>query len=465
MSVKLPSFNTDFTCYLDNQPPHTVKLVTNTEIIECSGVILSQHSQVLREQIRQDNEVFLLDYQYVRELLVLLHGGCVDLTVENCLEFVKFACQFKVEGVVEQVYCFLSSVVNSSNVVQCVKVCLGAIKVASFYADDGLGRDLLWPCEDIVDMMSSEEVVEFVSHFEPDEVFAMFVNKIFVKKMLSVCSGLVIESNAESFLESLLLNEDFVEAAALCPEPEITTFFEVVEKLNSLSVKSWKVLHILKKSVFKEKSMSSLNVQVASGNNSHQMLLKDWRSYTGDQMFQLCKLASGINNFYLMEIIISWVSLKKPNLKTVKRLCNAIDPALLPCLYLEHAAAIINLLGYKVTLKTDKGTTSKSSHTFNKKVSVELRHDVHQLSISFICGCPNYGQPPCGKIEVNKAEVVVYCRQSPLSRYAVYGTTEDGKHIPFYADVMAVMTVPIANITLIELDSIEERYTKKARHI
>ena len=399
----------------------------------------------------------------------------MDLTVENCLEFVKFACQFKVEGVVEQVYCFLSSVVDSSNIAQCARICLGAIKIASFYGDDGLGRDLLWPCEDVVEMMSSEDVVEFVGHFEPDEVFAMFVNKIFVKKLLSVCSGLVKESNAESVLESLLLYVDFVEAAALCPEPEITTFFEEFEKLN-LSVRSWKVLHILKKSVFKEKSKSTLNVHVASGNNSHQMLLKDWRTYTGDQMFQLCRLASGINNFYLMEMIISWVSLKKPNLKTVKRLCNAIDPALLPCSYLEHAAAIINRLGYKVTLKTDKGTESKTSHIFREKVSLELTYDVRKLSIYFKCCEENsyYGSISTGKIEVNEAGVVVYCRQNkrdknsdfaPLSKYAVYGTTEDGKHIPFYADLMAVMTVPIANITLIELDSIEERYTKKARHI
>jgi hypothetical protein len=46
MSVKLDNFNTDFTRFLEDKIPHTVKLVTDNEVIECSGVILAQHDTV-----------------------------------------------------------------------------------------------------------------------------------------------------------------------------------------------------------------------------------------------------------------------------------------------------------------------------------------------------------------------------------------------------------------------------------
>ena len=156
-----------------------------------------------------------------------------------------------------------------------------------------------------------------------------------------------------------------------------------------------------------------------------------------------------------MEIIISWVSLKKPNLKTVKRLCNAIDPTSLPCSYLEHAAAIINILGYKVTLKTDKGKKPNNhNHNFKKKVSVELKYDVRQLSISFECGGYYHHYNQDSRIVVNEAGVRVYCYEgdssaTPLLSVGVYGTTKEGKHIPFHTDPISAISISVADISLI----------------
>ena len=49
------------------------------EIIECSGVILSQHSETLKKLIHEDEEVFLLGFESVYDILTILHGGYVIL--------------------------------------------------------------------------------------------------------------------------------------------------------------------------------------------------------------------------------------------------------------------------------------------------------------------------------------------------------------------------------------------------
>ena len=60
MAVKL-CFKTDFTRFLkkENQINHTVKVVTKSEVIECSGAVLCQHSAILQDLFAKDNEIFL----------------------------------------------------------------------------------------------------------------------------------------------------------------------------------------------------------------------------------------------------------------------------------------------------------------------------------------------------------------------------------------------------------------------
>ena len=100
MAVKL-CFKTDFTRFLkeENKINHTVKVATKTEVIECSGAVLCQHSDILQQLVAKDNELFLDNYTYVQECILVLYGAEVVLNMDNILDLMKFSVQFGINEI------------------------------------------------------------------------------------------------------------------------------------------------------------------------------------------------------------------------------------------------------------------------------------------------------------------------------------------------------------------------------
>ena len=448
MSVKLKDFKTDFTEFLHSNLPHTVKVVTDNKILECSSLLLSQHSSTLKDMISKDNEIFMLDYQCVEDLLVLLYGGSIELSLENCLEFIKFACQFGISGVVEQVFNFLSSVVDKSNLVSVVRVCIGALKASELF--DGVPSasdyDFLWPCEEVLTKMNRKDVQTFIDNLEAEEVFAMFVNRACVKRILPVSKSLVTQPNVESVLQYLFAIESygFVDSAAQCSINELTEFFKTFEKF-SLTCKSGEDLALLKKSVLNQVSLNSLISDMIKSNADSSKLeesLKHWRIFTVEDMLQLCKYGS--ESFYIVEILLSWICFKLPSLCTVKRLFSSISCTKLPCRYLKYVEKITNKIGYNIYLESGKGKSMMNlPHSFARANRVEITHDddCPTATVFYQCGVHDIGKLHHeNKIEVSSCGTNITCSSAysnPLSQYVVFGTSEGGERIPFYSDPKA----------------------------
>ena len=101
--VKL-QFDTDFTRFLELDGYHDpICIVTESEIIKCNAVLLAQHSNVLREYLKEEKELFLTDNKHVRECLSILYGGSVRLTEENFQDILKFMVSFDITSVRDQV--------------------------------------------------------------------------------------------------------------------------------------------------------------------------------------------------------------------------------------------------------------------------------------------------------------------------------------------------------------------------
>ena len=102
-------FNNDFTNFLgNNEFNDSVQIVTESEIMKCSAVLLAQHSSVLKEYIKQDNEIFLTDDKHVGECLIVLFGGSISLTEDNFQNILKFVVAFDIPGVRKQVLNWMS---------------------------------------------------------------------------------------------------------------------------------------------------------------------------------------------------------------------------------------------------------------------------------------------------------------------------------------------------------------------
>ena len=382
----------------------------------------------------------------MEDLLLLLYGGSIELTLENCLEFIKFSCQFGISGVVEQVFNFLSSVVDKSNLVSVVRVCIGAIKAAKFFEFKPYDSEAFFAGEDVLRKMNRDEIQTFVDNFQAEDVFTMFVNRSFVEKILPASANFVTQSNVESVLLHLLTLEDFVDSATLCSIEKLTEFFYAFEKL-SLTAKSCKDLLQLKKSVFKQLSIDEVMTDITKPSTTDSSLftksLKCWRNYTVDTMLVVCKYGS--NGFYLFEIVLSWIELKRPTLSTVKRLLGFIDLTKLPCKYLKHVEESINKLGYWIELESYKGILTPLCPELYPidRVEIKYENDGPAVTVSFKKTRSRASHPPDGITVGLTTGTNISCecfsKSTCLSGYYVYGTGSEGRRIPFYSDPTAAL--------------------------
>ena len=98
MTVKL-DFRTDFSFFLGYEEfLEAVNIVTESEIIKCSAILLAQHSEVFREAVREDKEFFLTENKHVRECLSVLYGGEAKLNDKNFQDILKFMVTFEIPG-------------------------------------------------------------------------------------------------------------------------------------------------------------------------------------------------------------------------------------------------------------------------------------------------------------------------------------------------------------------------------
>ena len=103
MAVKL-GFRTDFTRFLkeEHKINHTVKVVTKDKVIECSGAVLCQHSDILQKLFAKEDELFLDNYTHIQDCLLVLHGAEVTLSIDNILDLMKFSVQFGINDIYTQ---------------------------------------------------------------------------------------------------------------------------------------------------------------------------------------------------------------------------------------------------------------------------------------------------------------------------------------------------------------------------
>ena len=443
MIATIKDFNSDFTRFLDGKVRHTVKIVTKSEIIECSGVILSQHSEVMKRMIEDDEEIFLDNYNFVRECLVILHGGTVELTEENCEEIIKFGIQFCLVKVIEQGLEFLASVVIVESVKNSAKICWSVKRFAAF-CDFNVNIDYFWPLEDIVNTLGTTEFDQFVADTNSllgiGAVLEMITNKVLAKKLLNNLTYLIDQSNVDDIVGKFPTVQEYdyhsayVDVFSDCPKQDVLQFLEKIEESELLS-KQWKIFKHMKKSVLRESISREFNFKL-----DEKELLTPWKQFSEEKILHVCKVLK--TNFYIMEVIMSWVALKRPDLKTVRRLCSLVDTDELTKEYLEHAENVLKSEGYTVSFN-GKGCQSIASKRFGSLVySIHYNVNRSLTKRSVIKMEPKDKVTESNSVSIKFSAYLehgkrITCNSGTVE--ALFGRTIEGKQIPFYTDTIRAL--------------------------
>ena len=451
MTARIKYFNTDFTKFITKPSTnrtlrHSVKIVTKTETLEVSGAVISQHSEVMMKMVQNDEEVFLNGYEFADECVVILHGGNIVLTEDNCEEIIKFGIQFRLTDLIEQGLEYIASVLTDGrNLRNWVMACYRAHRFAGSCNLEA-NIDYFWPLEDSVNSLSTPAIEELVADINLTEgakvILEMMKNGILAKSVLPVFTfnSLIDRSNIDEIVSSFVQVENYdlyTEAFWHCDKYLISYFFSKIEIYipQKMPNKQSKIYQNLKKSILREIETKDLKLKLL-----HSDLLASWKHYSEEKMTQVCKVLKP--DFYVVEVLMSWVTLNKPDLKTVRKLCNLIDTSRLVKKYLDHATQVFRTEGYTVSLRSgDSRLGSTRRYTVNDHTLTYTFDDTYnimerQLDIDYYVN-----DSPINfhlAIIINK-DGVRTDYEVPDKSLRIYGRTVEGKQIPFYTDIQAAL--------------------------
>ena len=362
MVVKL-NFDSDFTWLLDEEViniNHKVKVVTKNSVIECCSVILSQHSDVLRKLLTEEEEIFLDNYTNVRDCLMVLHGGEVTLNIDNILDVLKFSVQFQIDDVYKQCLDWIKDNLSEDNVLDMFKICNSLSKFAKVH-----GSDI---CEDIfrfvatyfrmigpsavknlvVAEISIEDTIDFTNFFLSSR--SMFIS--FAKFLFEMIS----QENVHVMLPLLFKNMDMFSVLSFQQLESFLLIMDsvVVERVEINDAKtqdyfSFKESILLK--CMKSKSSFHISESIPDGAKciiDTLLMNKCWKKMDSNQLVAVHQLFhSPAQHFLYSEMMIAWVIEKKPEIEIVSYITQFLIPYKFNADYFEMLGKKYEALGYE----------------------------------------------------------------------------------------------------------------------
>ena len=469
MKVQIKHLKTDFTRFLEDDIRHTIRVVTETGSLECSGAIMSQHSEVIQKIVEKEDEISLENYKFAKECLSILHGGSVEMNEENCEEIIKFGAQFGIADIVEQGLIFLHSNLKfQGTIVDAAQVCYRISTLAKTCNCD-LNIDFFWPLEETLHEFEWKETQDFLRDFTKTTSFtavlSLLTNKVLAAKLLKTVTSLIDRSNIMEILEAFKkynYPNVYVETFSECPKRDVISFFQKIE-VWGLLVGQWRNLKPLIKTISLFQTREIIPREIIPRDiiprdqiPTEKHLLSSWRQFTLDDIRHFSQVCS--TSFYLVEVLLSWVMVKRPDPRTVRDLCRLLDVSRIDRSYLSHVTDVFRTEGYVVTF--NGSSSAESVLTANNKrcfSETTIMTKIYQSNIqnsrnkNNIAGrvisfrrcsgnCSLEDQEDIN-VEINpNAECTnqrIFCEKGKVEM--LYGRSFGGKQIPFYTDIIAAV--------------------------
>ena len=326
-TIKL-NFNNDFTKFLEIQDYNApVCVLTESETIQCYGLLLAQHSSVLREYLKKDKELFLTDNKHVRECLSILYGGSVELTEDNFHDILKFMVCFDIPSIRDQVLDWMSqnrwNLDNASLLVNCTSDVGKASRVQPTVSLS-LKDDILKPCR----LFFSQHLVTKINPNSRDiryqtlgsamksillrigdksKFIDVLLHQDLIPEYVPWITELINQSSYDTFLNRLEQPE-IANKMPLLTRTQFENLFDKIEDFECMTLKEYKRLNKYKLNI-NEKMAVVQSLRFMKGNGS---LYSCWKILDGDGM-TIFKNAftDKSDQFCIIECLLSWYSANK----------------------------------------------------------------------------------------------------------------------------------------------------------
>ena len=127
--MKISPETNDFSGFLQENVPFEVTIFNKSSTFQCSGFLLAAHSTKLKTLFPQNKEIYT-ENDNLESIVTLLHGGNVEVTDDNLLDFMKFGIHFDIPSLYQDSHSYIVKLLTEETFLDYFFVCQKATTVA-----------------------------------------------------------------------------------------------------------------------------------------------------------------------------------------------------------------------------------------------------------------------------------------------------------------------------------------------
>ena len=312
---------------------NSVNIVVGETIIEANGIVLSQLSPVLLDLAVKSSDIILDEFvdnvSGVRDCLVLLYGGTVQINDENLETIVKFSIKFEVEKLYTLCVEWIRTNVSTKSTLLFISIGLMAERMGKV--------DIKEICLKNIRDNVKEELLKITANWccEDSGTIQFLIQRDILPYSLPVLTAWV-QTDA-----NIVLILDDAEVKGITQD----LFSQGQRSTNLLNVMSDKVQVLSTSKRIMKLTSKSLAPSVASSSASEKslkdLLDEDYNSYSIEKLMATEKYFS-LEHYEFVEVLLSWIKTNRPSQTDVIKLWSVIRQQDLSYCYLP---CVRNILG------------------------------------------------------------------------------------------------------------------------
>ena len=328
---------------------------------------------MLLDLILKQSEIYLDEFSGCLEGLLdavdLLYGADVEVSMDNIQALLKFSLMYSVDELATLSFQWVTEQMSMNNLFTFCQMGL-FIKSIDVERDDILIR-----CKDFIQRSAVDDFVEVGKYWPEDQdVLKFLIDPDLLPFTVSIITNWIIEEKIAILVLDRMEDGPLQETLVKLPSQTLSSFFEAMQDACVTVPSLKRVCKLQSALIGKEKPLNFVNLPIDSGTILKSLEPKLWRNFDVSQMLSL-RYYHGIMVFFFAEIMLDWISFKKPSQKVFDQLWVVIEGSKLTNDYVTALGNTIithcsNMVIPKTNVTGDKyeqGNSRISESDFNKK--------------------------------------------------------------------------------------------------
>ena len=278
---------------------------------------------MLLELILKQSEIYLDEFSGCLEGLLdavdLLYGAEVKVSMENIQALLKFSLMYSVDELATLSFQWVTEEMSMNNL---FTFCQMGLFVKSI---DVERDDILIGCKDFIQRSAVDDFVEVGKYWPEDQdVLKFLINPDLLPMTVSIITNWIIEEKTAILVLDRIEDGPLQETLVRLPSQALSSFFEAMQDACVTVPSLKRVCKLQSALIGKEKSPNFKKLQIDSGAILKSLEPKLWRNFDINQML-LLHYHYGITDYFFAEIMLDWISFKKPSQKVFDQLWVVIE--------------------------------------------------------------------------------------------------------------------------------------------